>query len=354
MPLSRERQHPTAVTFTSFRAFTLIELLVVIAVIALLVGILLPALGGARKAAQSVQCQANARTDAQGVTFYTGDNKYFPPSYVYANSESGLDWYEEDQQFTNPNPANGYVHWSASLFGDGAGKAPEGAFECPSAPNGGAPRTNPGINPDDWEPGINQTNDLGSNAPSEMPKDRQVARTAFTGNSAIFCRNKFNSGEARANRLVNPSLVDGSGRGSAATILVTEFGQRGDWSMVFEGEKSKSHRPVTPFYGLSAGAQVYGELDRPVDCFRYPPLTEILKNHQLAPGMISDTGPGTLNAVGRHHGKTSGPYGGQASFAFVDGHVEQMNVVDSVKQKLWGERFYSLTGNNRVDMDLVP
>jgi len=346
MPTSPDRRHNPG--------FTLIELLVVIAVIALLVGILLPALGGARKAAQSVQCQANARTVVQGVTFYTTDNEYFPASYVYANSEIGTDWYEEDQGFGNPVPANGYVHWSASLFGDGQGRAPEGAFECPTAPKGGAPRTNPGPNAEDWDPESNQRNDVGGVAPSALPKDRQVARTAYTGNSAIFTRNKFDSGEARSNRLVNPSLIDGSGRGASATILVTEFGHKGDWKFIFENDVSKSHRPVTPFYGLSSGAAVYGELDRPIASFRHPPLTEILKSDQLSGSLISDEGPGTLNAVGRHHGKTSGPYGGQASFAFVDGHVEQMNVVDSVKKKLWGERFYSLTGNNRVNLDLDP
>ena len=61
------------------RAFTLIELLVVISIIALLIGILLPALGAARRTARQMQNSTQVRGIHTGlVLFSQGNNTYYP------------------------------------------------------------------------------------------------------------------------------------------------------------------------------------------------------------------------------------------------------------------------------------
>ena len=54
--------------------FTLIELLVVISIIAILMGILMPSLGMARKMAQSITCSSHLRTLMIAWNLYAGDN----------------------------------------------------------------------------------------------------------------------------------------------------------------------------------------------------------------------------------------------------------------------------------------
>jgi prepilin-type processing-associated H-X9-DG protein len=89
-----------------------VELLVVIGIIAILVGILLPALGKARRSAQGAACLSNLRQLSNAVVMYTSENNEWMPvmatknNYIW-NSGSGV-----AQTAFPTNPANGLLDCS--------------------------------------------------------------------------------------------------------------------------------------------------------------------------------------------------------------------------------------------------
>jgi prepilin-type N-terminal cleavage/methylation domain-containing protein/prepilin-type processing-associated H-X9-DG protein len=73
------------------KGFTLVELLVVIGIIALLIAMLMPALGMARESAHRTQCASNLRTLAIGVMLYSDVNHNAFPG-IGTDPEQPTDW----------------------------------------------------------------------------------------------------------------------------------------------------------------------------------------------------------------------------------------------------------------------
>jgi len=73
------------------RSFTLIELLVVVAIIAVLISLLLPALGNARVQAKTAVCMSNLRQVGMGIINYTSaNNNVMYISWIDKNSDPRL------------------------------------------------------------------------------------------------------------------------------------------------------------------------------------------------------------------------------------------------------------------------
>ena len=72
------------------RGFTLIELLIVISIIALLLSILMPALGKMKEQAKKIICQANLKQLDLAIRLYAQDNRdHLPPAWL----GPGDDWF---------------------------------------------------------------------------------------------------------------------------------------------------------------------------------------------------------------------------------------------------------------------
>ena len=359
-------KHTSKTTPAHRFAFTLVELLVVIAIIALLIGLLIPALGKARESARQTKCAANLRNLGQAALVYSSTYNVLPPSYVYSRNLTDDSWLINEQFGSGTQrPDQRYIHWSYMLFGgvrDGVG---EEAFACPTMPRGGAPRSNPGRNPDDWEPGqIDDDGVTAGSATSANKADAQVRRLGYVANEVLMPRNKLSpTGNAgRLTRLVDPAKVDSEARGGSGTILAAEFSISPNYNSLYrfgasaDGDVIKSHRPVAPILGLSAGFDVTQEpATGGVPRFAYYDVAQsswtgtVFTTRNPIVGAI-DSPDFRPHVIGRHHGGRDS-VGGSSNFLFVDGHVENTFVTETIRQRKWGTRFWSLTGDNRIRVE---
>ena len=129
--------------------FTLIELLVVVAVIAVLVAILLPALGRARDRAKATLCSGNLRQFAVGFVLYGNDNgEHLPTTGDYPRSlycgQKTDNWIYLLSRAVLPSKSDPWAYYGYKPGGD--------VWWCPSdkrTPNGSGYVDGPsyGINP---------------------------------------------------------------------------------------------------------------------------------------------------------------------------------------------------------------
>ena len=103
-----------------YRAFTLIELLVVISIVALLISLLLPALGAARESASRVMCASQLRTIYSSYNLYALDNEeWLPGPERYSTN------YIYTLQYKNRGRQSGYLLYPYTYTGE--------EYYCPSA-----------------------------------------------------------------------------------------------------------------------------------------------------------------------------------------------------------------------------
>jgi prepilin-type N-terminal cleavage/methylation domain-containing protein/prepilin-type processing-associated H-X9-DG protein len=324
------------------KGFTLVELLVVIGIIALLIAILLPALGKAREAAKTIKCSANLHSIGIGMANYLANYRnVLPFSNFYTNTQL-IGGKQSPTQ-----PQYGYTHWSSLIYNNSYAASPPytvfqstsawSMFQCPSLDNGGLPPAN--------------TYAGNFDAPVTGPEsagilDFQAPRLAYTVNEAMCPRGIFQIGFRGANRVYH-SIQASRVHNSANVILASElWGTQSSntTASLIDGSTpvSNSRRPVNglangnvtpdvpytntyngPWYWLNQ-ANGYSDIDT-------DPQT------QVTPGASVTS---ALNFIGRNHGaKKYGQVAGdsrsnwdlrQSNFLYLDGHVETKHVFQTV------------------------
>lgn len=320
----------------SRRGFTLIELLVVVAVIALLISILLPSLGAARRLARGLVCSSNLRQLSTGLNAYGLENKDFLPGNPFTSGKTaffdkkfngiamqGHDWAGPLAYALGMNPSGAGIQYSDEAKADRIQRLQwlrnQKAFVCPE----------------------NNIEAIGYDVTSkDWPAGRMLS---YFGSSYLFSTNE-------------PDV-----KGGTATEDISDGIDRGQCSTKDVGG---GYRPRLSIIGAgSMRAALYDGARYTLDGPRQPDFdASITANYG---GMFTDWGPVStfnrslrrtaapgegLSFIGwfdarryafRHGVSISGRSSGTNStlclgyLSFFDGHVQQMTDGDATNPDYW-------------------
>ncbi|BAM05316.1 pilus assembly FimT family protein [Phycisphaera mikurensis] len=190
-------------------AFTLIELLVVISIIALLIGILLPALGAARETARTAACLSNLRQVSIGTYAYATDSRSFvaPPSEdntrkIGPQGFAGVYWWNRLDELDYVQATEGF---------DSGFMCPAGLKEVANTSLGG---------PKNWfDPPLSQTDEHGARYVAEFDirnTQRQANNYGYNAYDGGF--GDFNWGGKNIRSYFPAAIIPVSGRNHQASL----------------------------------------------------------------------------------------------------------------------------------------
>jgi prepilin-type N-terminal cleavage/methylation domain-containing protein/prepilin-type processing-associated H-X9-DG protein len=279
------------------KAFTLIELLVVISIIALLIAILLPALGAARETAKDSQCLSNVRSNATGIYSLTTDRNGVLPEYQLIKNGSRVRhlWTQLIQEYVDANATRviGTVRYIESPI-----------FICPQAEGVGAVK---------WKNAGNSWVVHDPNQSWFFDNNPNVSQGSYAYNGYLYTRKGGNQGTIASGPDGGPGGVRHAGGAG------NPYFDEGGWPDIMANISAPSERPV-----FTDGSWVDGwpreDNPKPADeLFGELPSPASQPSWGRPYGMMTDF-------LTNHHGD-------RTNVAYMDGHAETIKTRDMYNLK---------------------